>query len=347
MAIVQRGVKQQDIEAYILERIRDGRLKPGAKTPSDQELARRFGVSTVTATKVLTSLAARGVVERRRGAAGTVVTSRLGSMGTVGFVMLRYTISHYWDIFCGAADILTARGYRIHFLNPNLSLANGSMWQSIAESGMIGLISVQLIPPMPIPMPAVLVDYATSDACPCPTVDCDDEGGGYQMGRHLMEAGHREVVFLSFPKEVITATRRAEGFMRALREYGVKNTHRRVYYIASQTDSPSLVHRARRDYPKLTAIATASDPMAAAVIRALIREKVRVPADISVAGFGNLEGMFTPLRVTTIDAHPMQLGSQAASLLLDWTAQPERRPDSVVVPCTLVPGDTVAVLQGH
>ncbi|MDD5707350.1 MAG: GntR family transcriptional regulator, partial [Kiritimatiellae bacterium] len=111
MAAIRRCAKQQSIEAYVMERIRAGRLKPGDKAPSNVELARRFGVSTVTATTALSALAARGLVERRRGAGGTVVAGRLGRMGTVAFVMPPFMVSFFWRIFVGATDVLTARGY--------------------------------------------------------------------------------------------------------------------------------------------------------------------------------------------------------------------------------------------
>lgn len=344
MATERHCERQERIEAYVMERIRDGRLKPGDKVPSDHELAKRFGVSAVTATKALAALAGRGAVERRRGAAGTVATSRLGRQGTIGFVMLHPKISHFWRIFDSASDVLTTRGYAVHYLNSDLSMPDGNFWQGIARSGMAGIISVQIAPPLPLPMPVILVDSAFLEPMPYPIVSSDDLGGGFQAGRHLMEMGHREVVF--FSGDSVTMTRRAEGFVSALKEYGIKNPHKRIYRAsAERLDVPALVHRALKEHPKLTAIATGADPMTADAHRVLYAEKKRIPLDISTVGFGRLEELYTLQRYTTIDQHPSQMGLQAATLLCDWIAHPHAKPESVVIPCNLVPGDTVALLR--
>ncbi|MDD5708674.1 MAG: substrate-binding domain-containing protein, partial [Kiritimatiellae bacterium] len=83
----------------------------------------------------------------------------------------------------------------------------------------------------------------------------------------------------------------------------------------------------------------------ATVLRYLIRQKVRVPADISVAGYGYVQELYSYLRFATVDQHPTQFGSRAAEMLIEWLADPARQPESVVIPCTLVPGETVAQVR--
>ena len=342
------GEKGREIEQHLLQRIRDGRLKPGDRVASDAQLAKRFGVTAITASKALAGLAARGVLTRRRGAAGTIVSPHLGALGTVGFIMGPFTSSYFWRILIGASDALTARGYGVHYINPNLALADGSLWPRVADPPYVGIICVLQIPPVQLPMPTVVVDCDTTSVCPYPTVNCDNEGGGYEMGKHLLEAGHREIVFIKFARQGTTAAKRAEGFVRALREQGVQRAERRVFYCESGSSTiPAIVHEARRQFPRLTAIATASDILAADVLRTLAHEKVRVPGEISVTGFGNLEEMHVTHRITSIDQHPQHLGSQAAAMLLDWVARPDERPPSRVIPCHLVRGDTVAVIRRH
>jgi len=338
--------KQEQIEQHVLQRIRDGRLKPGGRAPSDAQLARRFGVSTITANKALLALAARGLVERRRGAAGTVVATRLGAMGAIGFVTGRWIGSYFWRLFYGTADALASRGYGIHYINPQAPTPDGNIWRTIANSRLSGVICALTMPPIDLPMPAVLLDFDTGATGRYPTVNSDNEGGGYRMGKHLMEAGHRDVVFISFGSQAVTSVARARGFVRALTEGRVKKAEQRVYPTESGSAGvPGIVHDALRRYSGLTAIATGTDSYAALVIKTLEQQKLRVPRDISVTGFGNLSEMYIMQRITSVEQHPEHMGAQAAARLLDWIAAPDQPPASVVAPCDLVPGDTVAVIH--
>ncbi|MBN1557465.1 MAG: GntR family transcriptional regulator [Lentisphaerae bacterium] len=340
------GSKQRMLTDYLMRRVREGRYKPGDRVPSDTELARRFGVTAITANKVLSGLAARGILTRRRGAAGTVVSGRLGTLGNVAFLMYEHTISYFTHIFQGAADALTAHGYAIHYINPDIELPDANLWSMAAEAGFAGAIVVALVPPVTLNAPTVLIDIETARPLPFPRVNADDEGGGYRMGRHFLEAGHRRMAFITHGRRHLTTCRRGRGFVRALAEAGIGRAGRHVYHCEGSTENiPALVDRIRGDIPGLTAIGTASDGLAAAAIRTLTRNHLRVPADVSVAGFGNLSEMHALLRITTMDQHPRHMGAQAAEMLMHWIAAPDAPPDSVVVPCELIPGETVAVIR--
>lgn len=63
----------QDIQRHLLEEISSARLLPGAKMPSENELARAFGVSRMTVQRAIRELVARGIVTRQRGS-GTYVS---------------------------------------------------------------------------------------------------------------------------------------------------------------------------------------------------------------------------------------------------------------------------------
>ncbi|MDD5707951.1 MAG: LacI family DNA-binding transcriptional regulator [Kiritimatiellae bacterium] len=348
MATDDYGMKQRAMEGYILERIRDGRLKRGGRAPSDRQLAERFGVSEATANKVLSALASRGVLVRRGRGGGTFVSSRLGAMGVLGFVMPAHTYSFFWRQFAGACNAALTRGYALQYVDPGLELSGAHVWEHIAEAGFAGLVCATL-PPRSLPMPAVLINCTLpEDHTPYPTVNPDNEEGGYRVGCLLLDAGHRDMVIITPERDGGCRPGRADGFVRALRERGIERPELRVYRcVGGYVTIPTLVRQARKEHPELTAIAAATDPFAADVIRTLLQDKVKVPRNVSVTGFGNLREIYVMHRITSVEQHPEHIGARAAELLMDWIAAPDRRPKSLIIPCDLVPGDTVAVLHAR
>jgi len=69
---IMRDPIYQQLNERLRALIRDGEISPGAKFPTEREVAGRFGVSRVTANKALSSLVGEGVLEFRKGV-GTFV----------------------------------------------------------------------------------------------------------------------------------------------------------------------------------------------------------------------------------------------------------------------------------
>ncbi len=78
------GARFADIKQALLEQIHNGELAMGSKTPSENQLAQRFGVSRMTARRAVTELVDEGYLLRMQGAGTFVADSRpVGSMFAV------------------------------------------------------------------------------------------------------------------------------------------------------------------------------------------------------------------------------------------------------------------------
>jgi DNA-binding LacI/PurR family transcriptional regulator len=122
-------------------------------------------------------------------------------------------------------------------------------------------------------------------------LDSDQTGGSTQAVRHLLEAGHRTVHHISGASDSFFAARRAETWRQVLEAEGRPvpevmpgDWTARSGYLATQrlleTGSPA-------DRP--TAIFAANDQMALGAYRALRDAGLRVPEDVSVVGFDDIE----------------------------------------------------------
>jgi LacI family transcriptional regulator len=178
------------------------------------------------------------------------------------------------------------------------------------------------------------------------SVCIDDEAGGAMATRHLLELGHRRVGFvgdLERDRFGFTASpRRHHGYLAALAEAGVP--HREAY----QRTGPHGREVARRhahDLLKLadppTAIFAASDTQALGVIEAARERALRVPEDLSVIGFDDVD-IAGHAGLTTIRQPLVDSGRQAARIVEEELADPGRPPRRHLLEIELVSRNTTA-----
>lgn len=140
----------------------------------------------------------------------------------------------------------------------------------------------------------------------------DDKRAGWLMGRHVLDQGHRDIVYLG-----VTENDRAVGVYR---KEGVKQAFEacpdcRVRYFETSFKMTDAMAAATRilEEAKPSVIVCATDNIALGVIKAAHLKGVRIPEDLSVTGFGgyDITEMIHPA-LTTVKYHYFQAGEQAA-----------------------------------
>lgn len=184
-----------------------------------------------------------------------------------------------------------------------------------------------------------------------PSVPCvygDHEHGGFLATRHVLQLGHRRLLYahLFGADEQLFATRRWRGHERALGETGageVVDTIRMPTIYQWGEDAEAVrSYFGRNNAP--TAIVAWSDSEAFLLLTALQRAGLRVPRDVSVVGYDNLPGWRNSYpTLDTVDQH-IDLQIRHALWLLGLPAPPETRSTTVVTP-TLVRRESSAVPQ--
>ena len=125
------------------------------------------------------------------------------------------------------------------------------------------------------------------------TVAFDNRGGARRLTEHLLALGHRRIGYVTGPAERTTTRDRLEGHRLALRERAPElleraeqfTVHGGAYDRSSGYDGAlELLRRV----PGLTAVLGANDTVALGVCAALRDQGLRIPEDISVAGFDDL-----------------------------------------------------------
>lgn len=154
-----------------------------------------------------------------------------------------------------------------------------------------------------------------------PLISTDHAEGAAQVADHLFELGHRHIAYIAGPQNTMAGRARLLGFEGRVRELARQDPTTRLKRHQGQFDYQSGEDIARQifggpveTWP--TAIATASDQLAIGVLRVARDLGIAVPAELSVAGFDDIElaSLVVP-RLTTLRQPVTKLAETAIAAL--------------------------------
>jgi LacI family transcriptional regulator len=149
-------------------------------------------------------------------------------------------------------------------------------------------------------------------------VESDDLAASANVTRHLLELGHKRIAYFAGPASAPPAQERLEGYRRALREAGIE-VEDNLIFTAGNTieEGEKAALQMLNEAPGATAIQTVNDLVAIGAANVLLGQGLKIPDQISLAGFGNVlvsEHFRVPL--TTIRQPKFRLGAAAMESML-------------------------------
>jgi DNA-binding LacI/PurR family transcriptional regulator len=218
-------------------------------------------------------------------------------------------------------------GYGLHFISP----LHGSLALALGRATVDGVVAIGLSAGHPevgqiqaAGLPMVLVD--SDDLPDYSSVVVDEEGGARAAAEHLLGLGHREVLVLAVegpqpasgqPPERGVTERRLRGYRAALDAAAVPlATDHVLAGRASIEGGASAFERAWAAGIRPTAVLAMSDAMAIGAARVAREHGLRIPEDLSVVGFDDIDlaGYLDP-PLTTVRQPIREKGSTAVRLL--------------------------------
>jgi LacI family transcriptional regulator len=160
-----------------------------------------------------------------------------------------------------------------------------------------------------------LVCFGRLSELAVPAVTSDDHRGAYMLTRHLLTQGHRRIAYLGFSRSRRDEERRA-GVKECLAAHGMELT-------VFDSTAPSSAEGERMcssimlsgEHPD--ALICYNDLMALGFMKAAQTLGFRLPAEISVAGFDNIQvGSYSSPALTSVDLQSERMGVAAMEKLL-------------------------------
>ncbi|MFE5239679.1 MULTISPECIES: LacI family DNA-binding transcriptional regulator [unclassified Streptomyces] len=309
-----------------------GQARQRRREASIDDVARRAGVSGQTVSRVANGRSNVGAATRERvleamrelgyrpnSAARALRSGQFRSIGVIVFTLTSYGNLRTLEAVAAAA---TERRYTItlmpleHPTHADVSVALDRLGEQ-AVDGVIVLIESRLTGGAEARLrrgvPVVTVDSRV--ARHSPVVDTDQLAGARLATEHLLGLGHETVWHVAGPRDSDSAGLRLRGWRETLRAHG-----RRVPEVLHgdwYADSGYAAGRRLAAEPGVTAVFAANDQMALGVLRALTEAGLRIPADVSVAGFDDMpeaRNFIPPL--TTVHQDFAAIGRTAVDALV-------------------------------
>lgn len=229
-----------------------------------------------------------------------------------------------WSILVRSLhDELSIHGFQLTLVADHGDHVNFERLVSGGTVDGVILSSVMLNSPVPTMLknrgiPAVLLHRwsVTSDLDSCVA---DDQEGGRQAASILLDSGHRRISALFGPPTASTAKGRAAGFRERLLEAGIELPEHRVRqgayeYSYGWEALPQLISGRHRP----TAVFCGNDVIALGALNAAFARGMRVPDDLAIIGFDDLEETSRPMiNLTTIHVPFQDMLRTAVTLLLE------------------------------
>ena len=308
-------------------------------------------ISTATRERVLS--AARELGYTVNSAARALKTNRTYNLGILFLDLQNSGFMH--EYFASTLNFFRIesekRGYDICFINSNVGLQNTSYLQHALYRGVDGVAIICADFQDPLvqelaysQLPVVTLDHAYHNRM---AVLSDNVDGMMTLVRYIYDKGHRRIAYIHGNPTSVTESRLG-GFYKACEDLKIRVPDE--YIGACEYHEPNSCYDATKKILALQerpdCILFSDDFAYIGGVRAIYEAGLRIPEDISVAGYDGIQmAKVVSPRITTWEQNTEEIGRIAAEKLIERVENPRAAlPEHIVVHGRLLEGETVREL---
>lgn len=268
--------------------------------------------------------------------------------GNIGFVIsdAHFTRAEpfYTRIFLGCEFEARQFDYYILLTSVENTFSRRKMPRFLKEGNVDGVIAAGsmnnhwLYEMKKMGIPVVLIDYyPPKQKWPCVLIDNAD--GAREAVHYLQKLGHTQIAFIGGSAYHPSIQERFRGYMLAMGENGLKHPEW-VVRDEEETRVEDGYHATQKILSRNTlptAIFAANDAMALGALKAIREKGLKVPDDISIVGFDNIEVTNHTLPpLTTMSVRMEEMGAKAVTMIRDIIDGKKSLQEKILVPVDLV-----------
>jgi LacI family transcriptional regulator len=269
---------------------------------------------------------------------------RSGQTGNIGLLVPDAHNPHFWQYVQGVEEVAQQQDYNVLLTLADLNPATERRaLRALAQQRVDGLVLILTFADL---MEKELADLMRQDkpiAGTDPLYTTDSVTAPYDamarlMMEHLLGLGHRRIGLIHSVGRAEDAAERVAMYHRCLAEADVAADERLVVRcLPTVPESYAAAQKLLDIRPRPTAILSICDLAAFGAMQAALQRGLRVPQDVSIAGFDDIDmaGFLTP-GLTTARGHSLDSGRRLADMLIERIADPSLPQRRVVLPGELV-----------
>ncbi len=244
---------------------------------------------------------------------------------TIGVIVTTIADPFIGEVVRGIEEVAADNSYRVFLATSHsdplreVNLVKGFReWRVdgvIVASSRVGALYIPLL--NEIGVPVVLIN-SQQEGPYVHSVTVDNIQGAELATRHLLSLGHRTIGYMGGPADHSSHRDRLAGYRRALSDAGISFDPSLVLPGNGRADSGKNISNLLAHSPVATAVFCYNDLTAIGVVHALTRRALRVPGDLSVVGFDDIEfASYVDPPLTTIHQPKDEMGRLATRMLMD------------------------------
>lgn len=166
-------------------------------------------------------------------------------------------------------------------------------------------------------IPVVLIDRMIK-GIECDVVLADNLNASYDAVEQLIVRGHRRIGIICGPKNIYTTQERLKGYIRVHEDYSLEIDNRLIKFGNYDVESGyNLLLELLEETPPPSAVFVTNYEMTLGAVMAVNEKNIRIPQDLSLIGFDNIQLAKIVKPSLSIITQPIQqIGETAASILL-------------------------------
>ena len=300
------------------------------------EIAKLAGVSKATVSRVLndsecgvgeqTRVRVKKIAEELGYSVEQTEKKNVSFTRYIALILPDITNPFFADLAKSVEDSLRGKGYSLVLANTDFSEDNEAA--QIRELMVKRLEGILLVPsgirareehdlPRRYQIPMVLMDRKLEGISDIPGVYSNNEYASVISCEHLIRKGARDIVFISGPLNVSTSIERFEGYKAVLAQHSIpfrpEMCRHGSYTVESGYNAVLELERSGISY---SAILAANDLMALGALKAVREFGYRVPEDVQIIGFDNIEfSQYCEPSLSTMQQPTFDMGAKAVELL--------------------------------
>lgn len=259
---------------------------------------------------------------------------------TIGVIIPNILNSFFAKVFSGIEKVADKKGYNVITCISNESLVKEINTLNMLSNGTIDgfIMSIcreaqelqeydHLVTIINEGTPIVMFDRLAPEVA-CDKVVVDDYDSALNSTQHLIDIGCKNIALLSSLDNISVGQFRAEGYLQALKNNNIPINENIILRTKSEKELKSKIDEVF-DNNTIDAVFALDENDSVAALKAALKRNIAIPEELSIIGFA--DGILASRRLTpsltTISQHGVEIGEEAAKLLIKRLESEEENPE--------------------